>query len=185
MMSNITVDGFCKMEHSSHNWWIKTRERFLRLEVLIPYGVVYKTVYFECEAVKSGRTLPTLPKKLLPQSSSPWRNVRKCDVICQEAVFWVKISATDEINMNCITYHCHFGEAVEFVQIARHSIVGCLYKHRSLSLRDSPGDPEDFVPAIWPASVPPSPPRTAEREMDPVVVYSIVNISCCSDNKNV
>ena len=140
MMSNITVDGFCKMKHSLHNWWIKNSWTFSEIEGSHSLQRrLWKTVYFEREAVKSGRILLTLPKNLLPQSSWPWRNVSKCDVIFQEAGFWVMISAKDEINTYCsnnlsITYHCHFGEAVEFVQIARHSIVGCLYRHNSLSL---------------------------------------------------
>jgi len=28
MMSNITVDGFCKMKHSLQNWWIKNSWTF-------------------------------------------------------------------------------------------------------------------------------------------------------------
>jgi hypothetical protein len=44
-MSNITVDGFCKMKHSLLTGELKTHEHFLRLEVLIPYGVVYEKQY--------------------------------------------------------------------------------------------------------------------------------------------
>jgi len=140
MMSEITVDVFCKVKHSLHNWRIKNS-----WTISVTWGShssrrrLWKTLYFECEAVKSGRILPTLPKNLLPQSSWPWRNVSKRNVVSQEAVFWVVISAKDEINTYCsnnlrITYHSHYGEAVEFVQIARHSTVCCLYQHTSLSL---------------------------------------------------
>jgi len=70
MMSNITVDGFCKMKHSLHNWWIKNSWTFSEIEGSHSLQRrLWKTVYFEREAVKSGRILLTLPKNLLPQSS--------------------------------------------------------------------------------------------------------------------
>jgi hypothetical protein len=153
MMPNITVYDFRKMKHSLHDWWIKNSLMFS--EIGGSHSLrrrLWKTVYFECAAVKSGRILPTFAKNLLLQSSWPWRNVSKCDVITQEAVFWVMISAKDERNTYCsnnvrVTYHCHFGEAVEFVQITRHSNVGCLNQRNSLSLTHLATLPTSFQPS--------------------------------------
>lgn len=133
---------------------------------------LWKTVYFVCDAVKSSRILPTLPKNLLPQSSWSWRNVSKCDVTFQEAVFWVMISAKDDINTYCsdnlrITYHCHFAKQSNLSkQHDTQPYAVCTNTTRFHLHWTSPGDPEDFVPAIWPASISPSSPHTAEREMD-------------------
>jgi len=113
-------------------------------------------MYFILSDIIKLKDSSDLPKYIGRELDGKWQttntNYIKLRVYCDEYVHSNSSKfKTQILSTTCITIWHH----------RLNITVYCL-------LRDSSSDPEDFIPAIWPATVPPSPPRVI------VIVYLFI-----------